>query len=407
MFPYLIAGAIGYAVAKIFEDDKTPKYADGGLMVGQYEDLIDLAKESDYNTFLDEASELSKYYILYRGMDSWDEWTDDSFFGDFLSHAKEYGEYVDGIIVNSNEILYFDNYTFNQLRKNITKLILPSKPMFFEAYNEYKQDFVEKLKEIYKPYFDEGKLSDAMMYLNYDEDYIINFIFNYVFNSTENFEEYAIKKDKDFFVPLLTYYAKNKGYNIISFYGSDFGGSDEFVVNDISKYTTLSDIWKSVDGNNPDELFNISDDYADGGELENVEKYKIFNVQKEGNYINFYIENNKIGYIEYYYYGGSITEHISNAEDEFYMAMIKVYEEYRGKNYSEIMIEYVKDYAKSLGATIITLRVSYGMGFSEKRNPNYGLEKIYLKNGFNYLWSEKESKKDDTKDLGAMYYDIR
>ena len=30
MFPYLIAGAIGFAVAKIFEDDKTPKYADGG-----------------------------------------------------------------------------------------------------------------------------------------------------------------------------------------------------------------------------------------------------------------------------------------------------------------------------------------------------------------------------------------
>ena len=31
MFPYLIAGAIGYAVAKIFEDE-TPKYADGGFI---------------------------------------------------------------------------------------------------------------------------------------------------------------------------------------------------------------------------------------------------------------------------------------------------------------------------------------------------------------------------------------
>ena len=269
MLPYLIAGAIGFVVGKLFEEDEAPKYADGGLMLGEYNDLIDLAKESDYNDFLDETDELSKYYILYRGMDSWDEWTNDSFMGNFLSHAKEYGEYVDGIIVDDSdsEIIYFDNYTFNQLRKNITNIILPSFPIDFEGHNEYKQDFVEKLKEIYKPYFDEGKLSDAMMYLNYDEDDVINFVFNFVFNSTENFEEYYDKKDKDFLVPLLTYYAKNKGYNIISFYASDFGGSDEFVVNDISKYITLSDIWKSVDGNNPDELFNSFDDYADGGSV--------------------------------------------------------------------------------------------------------------------------------------------
>ena len=32
MFPYLIAGAIGYAVAKIFEDDK-PKFSDGGSVL--------------------------------------------------------------------------------------------------------------------------------------------------------------------------------------------------------------------------------------------------------------------------------------------------------------------------------------------------------------------------------------
>ena len=30
MLPYLIAGAIGFVVAKIFEEDEAPKYADGG-----------------------------------------------------------------------------------------------------------------------------------------------------------------------------------------------------------------------------------------------------------------------------------------------------------------------------------------------------------------------------------------
>ena len=33
MFPYLIAGAIGFAVAKIFEEDEAPKYADGGSVL--------------------------------------------------------------------------------------------------------------------------------------------------------------------------------------------------------------------------------------------------------------------------------------------------------------------------------------------------------------------------------------
>ena len=32
MLPYLIAGAIGFVVAKLFEEDETPKYADGGLI---------------------------------------------------------------------------------------------------------------------------------------------------------------------------------------------------------------------------------------------------------------------------------------------------------------------------------------------------------------------------------------
>ena len=56
MFPYLIAGAIGYAVAKIFEDDKTPKYADGG--------------DIDYSNFKTSVIALlnkNKILILQRG----------------------------------------------------------------------------------------------------------------------------------------------------------------------------------------------------------------------------------------------------------------------------------------------------------------------------------------------------
>jgi GNAT superfamily N-acetyltransferase len=172
-------------------------------------------------------------------------------------------------------------------------------------------------------------------------------------------------------------------------------------------YTNIAEDEDSISAVVPDKSFiEIIDNnpdirYAGGGD---IEKYKIFNIQKKGNYINFYIGNNKIGYVEYYYYGGNISDNIEIFHDEFYMAMIELYEEYRGKNYSEIMIEYIKDYAKSLGATIITLRVDYGMGFGSERNPNYGLEKIYLKNGFKYSFTEEEADEDDTKDLGAMEY---
>jgi len=65
MFPYLIAGAIGYGIAKLFEDE-TPKYADGGIIVGEYDDdnkfpskekafeLIQFSVESDGTYFIDE-----------------------------------------------------------------------------------------------------------------------------------------------------------------------------------------------------------------------------------------------------------------------------------------------------------------------------------------------------------------
>jgi len=133
--------------------------------------------------------------------------------------------------------------------------------------------------------------------------------------------------------------------------------------------------------------------FVDGGTVNG--KYKIFTkIENEGgngaDYINFYIGNNKIGYVEYAYDGSSFSIGLPLNAKEFYMASIEVYKDYRGKNYSEPMIDYVKKYAESLGATIITLRVDYGMGGGNERNPDYGLEKIYLKNGFKYTWGKDE-----------------
>jgi len=214
--------------------------------------LLNIAKNIDYETFLDKISELSDEYdtssdfnILYRGMSEGDKLNDNSFMAEFLTHARGYGEWVDGIVF-SDTVLYFDDSNFNKLRKNFIEVILPSFPKYFDNYEEYQEEIKESLKKIYDNYFKDYKLVDAMYQLDYAEDKVIDFVYDFVVNSTENYSKYSNKKINDFFIPLLTYYAKIKGYNIISFRGSDYYGADEFVVSDISKYTKLSDIWKSV-----------------------------------------------------------------------------------------------------------------------------------------------------------------
>ena len=209
------------------------------------EDLLDLAKKYDYDTFLNKTDNLvSKYYILYRGLSEGGELSDNIFMTDWIGHAREYGDYVDGIIVN-DKVLYFDNSTFNKLREDFDKLLIPSIPKYFD-YDDYEETFKEKLRQIYLPYFNEYKLSDAIHQLDYDEDKIIDFVYNFIVDSVDDYKKYSMKKQNDFFIPILMYYAKTKDYNIISFWGGDYGGADEFVVDDISRYPKLSDIWKSV-----------------------------------------------------------------------------------------------------------------------------------------------------------------
>jgi hypothetical protein len=214
--------------------------------VNSYPKLIDLAKQYDYETFLEKSDEITATYkILYRGMSEGDELSDNSFMAEFLSHAQGYGELVDGIVINDS-VLYFDNAEFDKLRKKFIEVILPSFPKYFDNYEEYQEEIKEAFKKIYDQYFTNYKLTDAMYQLDYAEDKVIDFVYDFIVNSTEKYEKYSDKKVNDFFIPLLTYYAESKGYNILSFRGSDFYGADEFVVNDISRYTKLSDIWKSV-----------------------------------------------------------------------------------------------------------------------------------------------------------------
>lgn len=218
-------------------------------------DLKELAKKYDYDTFINKTDNLvDKYFILYRGTYN-DQLTDDSFFSDYVGHAREYGDYVDGIIINNNDMIYFDDIKFNYIRDNFSEILGLVKKYFYDDedrydyYKEYKDIYLKKLREIYEPYVDSYKLTDAMYHYDYDIEKIINYVYKFITQSNNSYEKEALTKKNDFFMPLLMYYVKSIGKNIVSFWGSDFsyaGGMQEFVVNDISKYPKLSDIWKSV-----------------------------------------------------------------------------------------------------------------------------------------------------------------
>lgn len=136
--------------------------------------------------------------------------------------------------------------------------------------------------------------------------------------------------------------------------------------------------------------------------------YESFNkitmsVRKET--IHFFSNDIEIGYVEYYY-SDSISIGIDRDEKEFYLAYIEVYPEFKGNDYASKILTLIKEYAASLGATIITLRIEYGMGYG-LRNPNNYLDRLYLKNGFKYSFTEEECALNDEKNLGAMEYRIR
>ncbi|TXG75752.1 hypothetical protein E6Q11_06845 [Candidatus Dojkabacteria bacterium] len=199
--------------------------------VNNYRQLIDLAKQYDYETFIRKTDNLtSTYDILYRGMSS-TELVDKSFFSDYVGHAEQYGEYVDGIIYNYSDVLHFGDDTFDNLRRH------------FENISK------KELLDIYSYYFKNYRLLDAMVGDFSDETGVIRFVKTFLKSNIPYTKVQQQKVKNDLLIPIMLYYAQTKGKNIIQFTGgdyADYGGADEFVVNDISRYDRLSDIWKSA-----------------------------------------------------------------------------------------------------------------------------------------------------------------
>jgi len=191
--------------------------------------LYKIAKEFDYDTFLVKTDSLVfTYDILYRG----GQLQNQCFMTDYIGHAKGYDEEnVDGIIYNHKDLLRFNDKTFDDLR------------------NELKYLTKKDLKAIYLPFFKNHRLFDAMVDKYESENKVINFVFKFIKSDIpyDNIQQNKVKND--LMIPIMLYYAKTKDKNIISFWGGDYidyGGAEEFVVNDVSIYPTLKDIWNKA-----------------------------------------------------------------------------------------------------------------------------------------------------------------
>jgi hypothetical protein len=79
--------------------------------------LFKVAKGITYDNFLNKTDSLN-YNILYRG----GYLSNQVFMTDYIGHAKEYGDDVDGIVYNYEDLLYFNDRVFDNLRNQFNRL---------------------------------------------------------------------------------------------------------------------------------------------------------------------------------------------------------------------------------------------------------------------------------------------
>ena len=206
----------------------------------------------DYQSFLENVNVNSGLFILYRGS-YFDGIENKSFFADELAHAEQYGENVDGLIIpNMKEIMHYDDEVFSELKEDMHITITGNYDYsYFEDYKDEIEDYEsilkERIREIYSYYFKNDKLTDAMYQADCDENCVVDFVYDFCFEANNTYSEVSKTKSNDFLIPLMLYISTkvlDAPRNIISYDSIAFHGSIEYVVDDVSKYVKLSDVWK-------------------------------------------------------------------------------------------------------------------------------------------------------------------
>jgi ribosomal protein S18 acetylase RimI-like enzyme len=155
MIPYIIAGAIGFVIAKALEEDEAPKYDDGGSInnsdyTGNYRDLREFIYSNDLQElFVD----IYKKYESELNKDNWEDYT----YGEL-----GYDEEIISSIIGKNYKIFYneENDEFVITKKKLNKInfeITLSTKKYNDklikviedngVYTEYKPRYVVLVKE--------------------------------------------------------------------------------------------------------------------------------------------------------------------------------------------------------------------------------------------------------------------
>lgn len=166
--------------------------------------------------------------VLYRGHHG-GAVENHSFFTDYVGHAEQYGDIVDAYGYDPQDVLFFNDQRFDDMRS---------------SYRRAAEWEPEKLATIYRNALHgnrfgpdlETQIERVVEVILGEEDVSYS-------DFCDNFEQ------NDAFIPLMQSYAAQKGKNIIAFQGgdyADYGGQNEYVVNDVSKLVNLRQLYVSV-----------------------------------------------------------------------------------------------------------------------------------------------------------------
>ena len=171
--------------------------------------------------------------VLYRGHGA-DTTGNNVFMTDYVGHAAEYAGdgRVDAFAYDPNDVLYYDDRRFDELR---------------HAYRELSD---QQLAALYKASLAGGIFANAMMNSGLKTGRQVLAKVKRILRGTTAYAK--ISGDamaNDLLVPLLQQYARDQGKNIIAFHGSDYadyGGQTEYVVGDISKLADLRALYAKL-----------------------------------------------------------------------------------------------------------------------------------------------------------------
>jgi hypothetical protein len=185
-----------------------------------------LARECpDVETFIKRTDGMD---VLYRGH-SGGETANHSFFTDYVGHAEQYGDTVDAFAYDPQDVLFFNDARFDDMRRSYRRAAEWEPEKFAALYratlhgNRFGPDLEAQIEHVTEVILGD----DDIPYSSF----------------CDNFEQ------NDAFIPLMQAYAAQQGKNIIAFHGGDYadhGGQTEYVVGDVSKLVNLRKLYASA-----------------------------------------------------------------------------------------------------------------------------------------------------------------